>query len=809
VRNRAHWPVDPWALVEEGIDLDQLGQTESLFALSNGHVGLRGNLDEGEPRATTGTYLNGFYESYPLSYGEHGYGFAEDGQLVVNVTDGKIMRLQVEDEPLDIHRGEVEAHARRLDFRSGVLERDVTWRSAGGHRVQVRTRRLVSLALRSVAAISYEVRVLDREMRIALQSNLQLEQRRVQASKDPRKAKPLEEQLEPCLHRAHERRVVLAHRTRRSGLSLAAGMEHVVTCDSSVSSLTQVEPNFGRVTLTTELEPGQSLRVVKLLSYHWSGQQTIEFLRDQVDASLESAADEGFDGLADMQRETLDAIWTRADVEVEGDDELQQALRFAIFHLAQSSLRAERRAIGAKGLTGPGYDGHAFWDTEAFVLPVLTYSVPHAVRDALLWRHSILDAARERAAQLGLKGAVLPWRTIHGEECSGYWPAGTAAFHINADVAEAVRRYVSATGDHEFERRAGLELLVESARLWLSLGFHDEHGAFHIQGVTGPDEYSALVDDNVFTNLMAQQNLWSAADSAGRHGDVAAALGVTAGERAAWLRAAEAMHVPFDEERGVHPQDAAFLTHRPWDFEETPPEHYPLMLHYPYVVLYARQVVKQADLVLAMHLRGDAFTDEQKRANFDFYEPLTVRDSSLSAATQAVLAAEVGHVDLAYAYTCETALMDLHDIGHNTSDGLHMASLAGALIATVAGFGGVRDHRGELRMRPRLPEQLTCLRFAMAIRGALVRVELTPEEARYTLAEGERFELHHEDELLVLTPQDDVTRPLARRSSDFVAPTQPPGREPGVKREDPRPTGRRNGHPAKAGAGGRDEGKAL
>ncbi len=805
MRNHANYPTDPWALVEEGIDLDRLGQTESLFALANGHVGLRGNLDEGEPRGIAGTYLNGFYESYPLAYGERGYGFAEDGQLVVNVTDGKIMRLQVEDEPLDIHRGEVEEHSRRLDFRTGTLERSVRWRSAGGHRVNVRTQRLVSLALRSLAAISYEVSVLDRPMRIALQSNLQANERVTRKADDPRKAHVLEDQLEPCLHRAHDKRVVLAHRTRRSALRVAAGMEHIIDCDGDVSSLTQVEEDFGRVTLSTELQPGQTLRVVKLLSWHWSGQQTIEFLRDQVDASLESAADEGFEGLAEMQRETLAVFWDRFDVQVDGDEELQQALRFALFHIAQASLRAERRAIPAKGLTGTGYDGHAFWDTEAFVLPVLTYSLPHTVRDALLWRHSTLDAARERAAQLGLKGAALPWRTIHGEECSGYWPAGTAAFHINADVAEAVRRYVAATGDDDFERRAGLELLVESARLWMSIGFHDEQGAFHINGVTGPDEYSALANDNIFTNLMAQQNLWSAADSAGRHGDVAGALGVTPDERASWLRAAEAMHVPFDEERGVHPQDASFLEHERWDFEDTPRDHYPLMLHYPYVLLYARQVVKQADLVLAMHLRGDAFTDEQKRANFDFYEPLTVRDSSLSAASQAVIAAEVGHLRLAYDYTCEAALMDLRDIGRNTADGLHMASLAGAVLATVAGFGGVRAFRGELVFRPRLPEALTGLRFALALRGALLRVAISEDEVRYTLQDGDRLELRHEDELLVLARDEPVVRPLAPAADEFVAPTQPPGREPGVKRSHDVASGRRDGHRAKAGAGGRDE----
>ncbi|HEX6389531.1 MAG TPA: glycosyl hydrolase family 65 protein [Solirubrobacteraceae bacterium] len=806
MRQHAEWPVDPWALVEEGIDLDQLGQTESLFALGNGHVGLRGNLDEGEPRHLSGSYLNGFYESYPLSYGESGYGFAEDGQLVVNVTDGKIMRLQVEDEPLDIHRGEVEDHTRRLDFRSGVLERSVRWRSAGGHRVEVDTRRLVSLALRSIAAVAYEVRVLDRPMRIALQSNLQANQRQASQTKDPRKGHALQEDLESCLHRAHELRVVLVHRTRRSGLTVAAGMEHVVECDGDVATLTQVEPDLGRVTLSTELQPGQTLRVVKLLSYHWSGVQTVEFLRDQADASLESAADEGFDGLAETQSETLEAFWDRFDVQVDGDDELQQALRFAMFHLGQASLRAEGRALAAKALTGTGYNGHAFWDTEAFVLPILNYTVPHTVRDALEWRHSTLPAARERARQLGLRGAALPWRTIHGEECSGYWPAGTAAFHINAAVARAVRRYVATTGDEEFERRAGLELLVESARLWMSLGFHDADEAFHINGVTGPDEYSALVDDNVYTNLMAQENLWSAVASATRHEDVAAELDVTEEERAAWKRAADEMHVPYDDELGVHPQDAGFLLKQTWDFENTPPDHYPLMLHYPYVLLYARQVVKQADLVLAMQFRGDAFTPEQKRANFDFYEALTVRDSSLSAATQAVIAAEVGHLDLAYAYTREAALMDLHDIGRNTADGLHMASLAGALLATVSGFGGARDHGGELSFRPRLPRQLNGFRCAFAARGALVRVEVSEDEATYTLDEGDEFKLCHEDEELTLSAGERVSRPLARHPGDFTPPKQPPGREPGVERKRSA-SDSREGKKAKAGAGARDQSK--
>jgi alpha,alpha-trehalose phosphorylase len=800
VRNRDYHPADPWGFVERGIALDRLAQMESLFALSNGHVGLRGNLDEGEPVGVSGTYLNGFYESFPLEYGERGYGFAEDGQAIVNVTDGKIIRLQVEDEPLDVHRGTVEHHERRLDFRSGVLERHLQWRTASGHAVKVHSKRLVSLSLRSVVAIAYEVEAVDSEVRIAVQSNLQANRSHVAAGDDPRKARALGDVLESKLSVHEDLRTVLGHVTHASGLAMASGMDHVVDYDGDMERLTQSEPNLGRVTLSAELCPGEKLRLVKFLSYHWSSQQSVEWLRDQVDASLESAIAEGFDGLAKEQRQMLDRYWERADIEIDGDPELQQALRFAMFHIYQSAARNEGRAIPAKGLTGTGYDGHAFWDTETFVLPVLTFTAPATVRHALEWRHSILDQARERARQLDLEGAAFPWRTIHGEECSGYWPAGTAAFHVNADIASAVRRYVAVTGDEEFEREFGCELLVETARLWQSLGHHDEFGAFRIDGVTGPDEYSALVDNNVYTNLMAQQNLHVAAECTDRHPDVAERLGVGPGERAAWRRSAERMHVPFDERRGIHPQDDGFLNHDPWDFVNTPPERYPLLLHYPYFQLYRKQVVKQSDLILAMHARGDAFTPEQKLANFDYYEPLSVRDSSLSAATQAVVAAEVGHLGLARDYLYEASHMDIGDLEHNTGDGVHMASLAGAVIATVAGFGGLRDYGGKLLFRPRLPEGIDRLSFAIEVRGTLVRIEILDEQATYHVEKGVGIRLTHWGEPVDLTERQAVTLPIPP-APDLPRPSQPPGREAGRGRVYGEPAGQRGGREAKTGTG--------
>jgi alpha,alpha-trehalose phosphorylase len=770
--------IEPWSLCETELDLDVLDQAGSVFALGNGHIGLRGNLDEGEPPGLPGTYLNGFYEQRKLPYAEAGYGYPEAGQTVVNVTNGKIIRLLVDDEPFDVRFGDLQRHERTLDFRAGVLRRHAEWRSPVGKRVRVSSVRLVSFVQRAVAAVLYEVEPLDAPARLVVQSELVANEPMPPGAFDPRAAAELGAALRSEQFNDHDARVVLVHITRTSELRMAAAMDHVVDGPPGTETATESYEDLGRVTIAADMEPGQRLRVVKLLAYGWSSQRSTAALRDQVAAALAEARHTGWEGLLAGQRQYLDDFWDRGDVELEGDAELQQAVRFALFHTLQAGARGERRAIAAKGLTGPGYDGHSFWDTETFVLPVLTYTAPDAARDALRWRHATLGLARDRAKLLGLKGAAFPWRTIDGQECSGYWPAGTAAFHINADIADAVGRYQAATDDQAFEREAGLELLVETARLWRSLGHHDAaHGHFYIDGVTGPDEYSAVADNNVYTNLMAQRNLRLAADSVERQPDRAAELGVEDDEVAAWREVADAMLIPFDERLGVHPQADAFTKHQRWDFEHTKPDQYPLLLHFPYVDLYRKQVVKQADLVLALHLRGDAFTPEEKARDFEYYEALTVRDSSLSACTQAVIAAEVGHLELAYDYFAEAALMDLDDLEHNTRDGLHIASLAGAWIVAVAGFGGMRDHDGKLSFAPRLPQQLTRLTFGICFRDQPLRVEITHNEARYSLLEGPPLQIVHHGQTVTATNPESVSCPIPEITEAETA-TQPAGRSP-------------------------------
>ncbi|MEO9138280.1 MAG: glycosyl hydrolase family 65 protein [Jatrophihabitans sp.] len=781
-RIRDQYPVDPWRLQEVGLDLDRLAASESLFALSNGHIGVRGNLDEGDPNGLPGTYLNSFFEARPLPYAEAGYGYPESGQTVLNVTNGKLIRLLVDDEPLDLRYGCVESHERVLDLRRGVLERDLVWSSPSGKRIRLRTTRLVSLRRRSIMAIRYRVEAVGSPVRVVMQSELVANEHVAAQSDDPRVAAVVKQALKGVEHSGEGTRALLIHRTERSELQMAAMMDHIVDTPNGNIFELAVHEDWARLTYSTHLEPTDQLDVTKFVSYGWSSQRSVPALRDQVAAATVSALHAGWDELAQEQESELDKFWSGADVVIEGDDELQQAVRFGIFHAFQAGARAEQRAIPAKGLTGPGYDGHAFWDTEMFVLPLLSATDPEAAADALRWRASTLALARERAGTLHLTGAAFPWRTIRGHECSAYWPAGTAAFHVNAGIAAAATRHVRWTGDTDFERDVAVPLLVETARLWLSLGYTGEDEKFHIDGVTGPDEYSAIANDNVYTNLLAAQNLRAAADMARRYPDECRALKVPDEEAAAWADAADRVAVPYNDEHEVYEQARGFTKLEVWDFARSAEEEsYPLLLTAPYFDLYRKQVVKQADLMLALHWAGERFTPEQKANAFAYYEPLTVRDSSLSACTQSVIAAEVGHLDIATDYLAEAALMDLYQLGSSGADGLHIASLAGGWLAAVAGFGGLRDHGDRLTFRPQLPTQWSALRFCLRYRGQLLSVSIERDLVTYTVTGDAAVPITHwsgaESEDVDVKPDHPIERTWEAVQASTDPPKPPPGRE--------------------------------
>jgi alpha,alpha-trehalose phosphorylase len=767
------YPVDPWRLVERRFYAPHLPQTEALFSTSNGYLGIRATPEEGTPVHEAGTYLNGFYETWPIVYGEEAYGFAKTGQTMLNVPDGTHLKLYVDDEPFDLDSAHLLSFERVLDFRAGTLDRTIHFETAGGKRIALSSRRLVSLENRHLACILYEVTPLEGHASLVIASELIVPgERKTDHDGDPRRsAGPDGAPLVPTDHRARERRVLLNLETRSSALRMACGIDHAVEADCPVEiEEADCLEDRGRVVFLAEAARGARVRIAKFIAYHHSPRADAGELRFRTNRTLDRARRCGAEQVFADHAGRVARFWEDSDVEVEGEPEVQQALRFNLFQILQASGRVEGFGVPAKGLTGLGYEGHYFWDTEIYLLPFLTYTRPDVARSLLGHRYRQLDAARERARQVGQSGALFPWRTINGEEASAYYAAGTAQYHIDADIVYAADRYVALSGDVEYLGHAFAELAVETARLWADLGFYSERrgGSFCINGVTGPDEYNTVVNNNAFTNLMARENLRIAVREVEtlreKAPEALAELihitGLELSELDDWRRAADAMYVPYDEKAGVHLQDDDFLDREPWDFAGTPQEAYPLLLHYHPLVIYRHQVIKQADLVLATFLVGDYFTPEDRRRIFDHYDPLTTGDSSLSVCIQCIMASEFGYHEKAYRYFADAVAMDLGDIGGNVKDGLHVASLGGTWMAIVYGFAGLRDHGGRLRFRPRLPEDWERLRFRLRVCGQKLEVDLGRDRVDYRLVEGRRLVLQHAGREIEVTSEAPVSVPL-------------------------------------------------
>jgi alpha,alpha-trehalose phosphorylase/kojibiose phosphorylase len=759
--------VDPWCVREPALDPAGAGAAASVLGLANGYVGVRGVLEEGRPGAGPGTLLAPVYEVRPHTYAEPAYGYPECDERVVAVPDGWGVDVAVDGHPFHTGSGHLTAHRRTLDLRAGVLDRELRWTAPSGGTVEITTRRLVSFERRELVVTALELTAVD-----AVRVDLRPFRCRPAEPEDPAGEPAL--QREVC-HHGTDDAWTLQH-VPSSAARLLVAADFLLDPPAGAAVERRTSPHGS--TLALDLAAGDRVRLLLPVAYVAGAAAPQVQLHDRAREVLDAARVAGWDALQAEQRAFLDDVWDRADVEVDGDDELQQAVRFGVFQAVQASACADGVGIRAKGLTGDGYHGHTFWDADTFVVPVLNHALPRAAAAHLRWRHSTLPQAVARAREVHLDGAAFAWRTISGRECSGYWPAGTAAFHITADVADAAVRHAAATLDDAFAAEVALDLAVHAARLWVSLGHHDR-GAFHIDGVTGPDEYSALGDDNTYTNLMARRNLRAAVGLATRFPHGAAALGVTDDEVARWTAAADAMAVPSDPVLGVTPQAQRWTTQARWDFTATGADDYPLDQSVTYERLYRHQVVKQADLVLALYLAPDAFDAAQKRRDLEYYEPLTVRDSSLSAPAQAVVAAEVGHLGLAWRYARETALIDLRDLDGTTAEGVHVAALAGAWTALVAGFGGVRDHDGGLHLAPRLPPALTRLRFRLLRGGSLLDVEVRRDRVAYRLLRGADLDLTHAGEPLRLSAADPVVERVLAPAPDLAPPPpQPPHRAP-------------------------------
>ena len=773
--DRDNNPVDPWRLIERVPNRMDLGVSESIFALSNGYLGMRANPAEGRDSAHHGTYVNGLHETWNIRHAEDAYGLARKGQTLVSAPDAKAMRLYIDDEPLRLGNADIDNYERVLDFRDGLLRRSLTWRTPSGKRVRVTSERMISFQEKHLAIMSLEVELLDDDAAVVISSEMLNRQDgedeycgndaergadvNSAADKDPRQGETIDERVLIPTFRAHPApgRATLGYRCAASGMTVSCSMDHRLTVDmpesesatagddAGVEVDARVRDDHARVVYHLNGKQGMVIRLEKFVAYHSSRHVAAEELAFRCARTINRAMQIGFPTLHHNQREWLDAFWKRSDVEISGHPAIQQAVRWNLFQLVQASARADGHGVPAKGMTGSGYGGHYFWDTEIYVMPFLSYTNPSFARNAMRFRFLMLPAARDRARELSHDGALFPWRTINGLESSAYYAAGTAQYHIDADIAYALMKYVYASGDTDFLLREGIHILVGTARFWMSLGFFDRDGEFNIHSVTGPDEYTTVVNNNLYTNVMAEYNLRVAADvvrqmKADRphdYADVAKQYGLDDEEVDLWEDAAERMHVLVDPKLGIHPQDDQFLERERWNLDDpvVGPKR-PLLLHYHPLTIYRYQVIKQADVVLALFLRGNRFTREEKLADYNYYDELTTGDSTLSAVVQSIVAAELDLKEKAMDFFLRGLYVDLGNLHANTKDGVHIASTGGVWSALVYGFGGFRDYEGRYSINPRLPDGWEELVYRITLHGCRIRVAIRRHSVELVVEEG-------------------------------------------------------------------------
>ncbi|ACL70205.1 glycoside hydrolase family 65 protein [Halothermothrix orenii] len=750
---------EPWTITEKEFKIENNHHNETIFALGNGYMGLRGTLEEDysgpEQTTTPGTYINGVYTEEKIIYGEEAPDLPEFYQTMVNLADWTGINLYLGDEKFDMLQGKVSGYKRVLDMKEGTLTRELTWESPQGRKVKLTIKRFLSLASPHIGVIKYSFTPVNFDGTITVESSLKGD---VQNYHTLRNKKPLQ-----VIDKAFsDGMLYLVHKIKNSGIEVATAVKNVISAGSGEIETTNSLIEGDKVIKLYKIEAsqGQEYTLEKYACLYHSLEIDKEDIVDKVITEVSKAAEKGWDYLFENHCQFLQNYWDDVDIKIYGDDALQQALRFNAFHLIQSTGRDGKTNIAAKGLTGEYYEGHYFWDTETYILPFYLYSKPEISKDLLMFRYYTLDEARENARRMRLDGALYPWRTINGKEASGFFMGSTVQYHIDADIAYAINLYVTATRDYDFLFNYGAEILFETARMWASRGSYIElkGNRFCINEVCGPDEYKPGVNNNCYTNYMAKLNLELALEAyrlmekkaPDNLKKLVEKINLQDSELEAWKRAADNMYLPYNEELGIHPQDDSFLYKDPIDVDSIPEEDIPLVKNWHPLVIWRYQVIKQADVILLMLLLGDQFTTQQKKANYDFYEPKTTHDSSLSPAIYSIIASEIGYHDSAYNYFMQTARLDLDDYNKNAYQGVHTACMAGTWLALVQGFAGMRNYNGELHFSPCLPEKWDGYEFKVKFRGRQLKITVNEEGVMYKLIKGEKLSFYHGDRKLEL-----------------------------------------------------------
>jgi alpha,alpha-trehalose phosphorylase len=726
-----------------GLDNDSLLLGETLFHNANGYIGVRANFEEGYKdgyKTIRGMYINGFYDYSEMKQAEKLFGLVEEKQTMLNVADTQGIKLYIGDEEFSMFDGTVLENSRWLDMSKGFTGRRVLWKSPKGKVAEIVIKRMTSFTRLPLFTIDYQVTLKNCSEKITFVSEHKGDVMNYFDPDDPRVAA---EGFQHIIIKKVETRAdcsLIASETAKSHLAVCSGVKNIL---SGKSTCAVNNSEAGSVaSLTADAAKDETVQLIKYTSITDSIRHSN--LMETCALELAKAISIPIERLYDEQEKYLAACWNRCELNIHGDDDLNLALKYNMYQLIQSVSKDEFGNIAAKGLSGEGYEGHYFWDTEMYIQPFFVLTMPEFCRNLISMRYKTLDHAKENARLMGYnKSALFPWRTIMGRECSGHYPSGTAQVHINGDIAYSIIAYYLATDDFDFMVSTGAELLFEIARHWLDMGNFFK-GKFHLNDVTGPDEYTCMVNNNYYTNALAKYSLYWAAKiyellmERGKLATLEQKMGITKNDVADFIKASENMTLPYDEELGINPQDDSFLQKKAWDFAGTPKENHPLLLHYHPLHLYRYQVCKQADTVMAHFILEDYQSEQTMRNSFDYYEKITTHDSSLSSCIFSIVASRLGYKDKAYEYFGDSAKLDLFNTHNNTKDGIHTANMGGNYMAIVYGFAGLRLKEDGLYFSPLLPEKWSGYEFPVSYHGSVIMISVSGVKCIFTLSTGEK-----------------------------------------------------------------------
>jgi alpha,alpha-trehalose phosphorylase len=746
-----------WIISDESLDKKDLLKNESIFNVANGYIGVRGNFEENYPESflsIRGTYINAFYENVSIPYGEKAYAFPETMQKIVNITDAQNVKIIIDGQNFSLFDGTVKEFKRYLDMEKGYYRREIWWISPNGKEIKMKITRVACLNYLELFAINYAIERVNFDGEVIIESSINGDVTNFTDANDPRVATGHANILSVNSVTAENGILQIISETNSSKEIVTVTTKHKCSANHSVS----FEKNTLSAKAIFKIRPGKEL--INFTKYNvYTDSRRFKNSRESGIEILERLSGNSFERLIEQQQNYLKDFWSIADINIEGDEKLQAGLRFNLYELLQSVGKDAISNISAKGLSGEGYEGHYFWDTEIYILPFFTLCYPKLAKQLLKYRYTILDNARNRAREMGhKKGAAYPWRTITGEECSSYFPAGTAQYHINGDIAYSFIQYYLVTGDMDFIKEFGAEVVFETARIWLEIG-HFDKGLFKIDAVTGPDEYTAIVNNNYYTNVMAKYNLkWAAKlyhllmeTDIELLNNICERISLTKEEIELFAHAEKIMYLPYNEQLKINAQDDTFLSKAVWDFENTPKEKYPLLLNYHPLTIYRYQVLKQADTVLAHFLLEDESSFETIKNSYDYYEKITTHDSSLSCAVYGIMASKIGYIEKAYKYFIETARLDLDDTHENTKDGVHTANMGGTWMSVVYGFAGLRIKEDFISLNPKLPESWRRLNFKFLYRGVLIQVDMKKDKTEICIQGDACINLKINEQLYKLT----------------------------------------------------------